>query len=187
GIAPDHIPALLAPLVLLVAKILRPSPVPAVALPTRVFSGLMWVSAAVHAALPLGHHDNLALTAAFLGSAVAYGWLAQRAVRGKRYRLLSVVLIMVTLVAYLAVVLSGAEGPDQVGIATALVELAALGLCLVPQGPRRIRKVFGSLTFVVVTVLIGTVTWGGALAQHASDAAGAANRRHDHAGHDQAG
>src|SRR5262249_21381117 len=52
---------------------------------------------------------------------------------------------------------------------------------------RRIRKVFGSLTFVVVTVLIGTVTWGGALAQHASDAAGAANRRHDHAGHDQAG
>src|SRR5262249_34046472 len=70
--------------------------------------------------------------------------------------------------------------------------LAALGLCLVPQGPRRVRKVFGSLAFVVVTVLIGTVTWGGALAQHASDAAGAANRRHDHAradraGHDHAG
>ena len=193
GIAPDHIPALLAPFVLLAVRFFRPRrpagpwPVPEVPLPTRVFAALMWISAAVHMALPFGHHDNLVLAAAFLGSGVAYGWLAHRAVHGRRYRTLSVLLILATLVAYPAVVLSGAEGPDQVGTATALVELVALGLCLVTGKPRRLRKVLGSLGLLLVTVLAGTVTWVGALAQHSSDGAGAAGVGHEHAGHEHAG
>jgi hypothetical protein len=188
GIAPEHIPALLAPFVLLIARVLRPRPVTpdGIPLPTKVFAGLMMTSAAVHVALPLGHHDNLVLAAAFLGSGVAYAWLGYRALNGRRYRLLSVLLILATLVAYLSIVLSGKEAPDQVGIATALVELGALALCLVTEKPRRVRKVFGSLAFVVVTVLAGALTWGGALAQHSADGAGGVDHA-GHAGHDHAG
>jgi hypothetical protein len=196
GIAPDHIPALLAPFVLLIARMLGPRLVTpdrqvirdlsGIPLPTKVFAGLMMISAAVHVALPLGHHDNLVLAAAFLGSGVAYAWLGYRALNGKRYRLLSVLLILATLVAYLSIVLSGREAPDQVGIATALVELGALALCLVTEKPRRVRKVFGSLTFIVVTLLTGALTWGGALAQHSANGAGGVNHV-GHAGHDHAG
>jgi hypothetical protein len=144
----------------------------------------MAVSAAVHLTLPLGHHDNPVLTAAYLGSGVVYGVLAYRALTGRRYRTLSVLLILATLVAYLVVVLSGNEAPDQVGIATAIVELVALGLCLVPAAPgRRIRRTIGSVAFVLVIIVTGTTTWLGALAQHSAADAGAAN----HAGHEHGG
>lgn len=198
GIAPDHIPALLAPFVLLSARVLGPrlvtpdrsatADLSGTPLPTKVFTGLMMVSATVHVALPLGHHDNLVLAAAFLGSGVAYAWLGYRALNGRRYRLLSVLLILATLVAYLSLVLSGREAPDQVGIATALVELGALALCLVTEKPRRVRKVFGSLAFLLVTLLTGALTWGGALAQHSANGAGGVDPAGpDHAGHDHAG
>lgn len=157
GIDPDHVPALLAPLGLLLFPYLRRAPAD---VSTRTFAWLMAVSAAVHLALPLGHNDNQLLVAGFLGSGAAYGWLAYRALAGRRYRLMSVLLILATVVAYLSVVLSGAEGPDQVGIATALVELVALGLCLVPMArERRLRKAFGGTAFVLVVVVTGTTTW----------------------------
>ncbi len=239
GIAPDHVPALcaavLVPILVLGHRYLSPRlsaefdaadfdpdatvsiRLPA-SLPTRVFGWLMAISAAVHLALPLGHHDNGALTVAFLASGVAYGWLAYRAVTGRRYRTLSVPLILATIIAYLVMVLRGDEGPDQVGIATLLVELAALGLCLVaepePDRPesaallvrpkcrptnsaallvrpkcrptKRVRRVFGSIGLVFVTVLAGALTWGATLAQHAADGAGGIPGGQDHHGHDHA-
>jgi hypothetical protein len=181
GIDPDHVPALLAPFALLLFPYLRRAPADA---STRTFAWLMAVSAAVHLALPLGHHDNQLLVAGFLGSGAAYGWLAYRALSGRRYRLLSVLLVLATLGAYLAVVLSGAEGPDQVGLVTALVELVALGLCLVPRAPhRRVRKAFGGTAFVLVIIVTGTITWLAAFRQHAADQAGPVN----HAGHEHHG
>jgi hypothetical protein len=178
GIDPDHVPALLAPLALLFFPLLRKG---SVDVSTRTFAWLMAVSAAVHIALPLGHHDNLVLAVAFLGSGAAYGVLAYRALTGRRYKTLSVLLILAMLVAYLSVVLSGNEGPDQVGIATALVELVALGLCLVPAEPKKTaRKAVGGTAFVLTIIVTGTITWIGALAQHAAANAGVAN----HAGHE---
>jgi hypothetical protein len=196
GIAPDHIPALLAPFALLFVWILRSRLVTpdrlvtrdfsGIPLPTKVFVGLMMISAAVHVALPLGHHDNLVLAVAFLGSGVAYGWLGYRALNGKRYKFLSVLLILATLIAYLSIVLAGNEAPDQVGIATAMVELGALALCLVTEQPRRVRKVLGNIAFVFVFLLTGAFIWGGALAQHNANGAGGVNHvghvEHDHAG-----
>jgi hypothetical protein len=183
GIAPEHVPALLAPLVLFVLR--RFLRLPSVALPDRVVGWLMAVSAAVHVALPFGHQDGPLWTLAFLGSGAAYGWLAYRALTGRRYRVLSVLLILATLVAYLAAILSGAEDADQVGLATALVELVALGLCLVTAEPRRVRRVLGSVAYVVVVILVGALAWVGALARHAAGGAGAVGtvgsaHHHDH-------
>jgi hypothetical protein len=194
GIAPDHVPALyaavLVPILALGHRYLSPGHARhAVSPSTRVFAWLMVLSAAVHVALPLGHHDSPALTVAFLASGAAYGWLAYRALTGRRYRSMSVLLILATIVAYLVVVLRGDEGPDQVGIATLLDELAALGLCLVaepaPGRPKRVRRVFGSIGLVVVTVLAGMLTWGATLAQHAADGAGGIPGN-EHHGHDHA-
>src|SRR5436190_2132402 len=98
GIDPDHVPALLAPVVLLAVQWFRrrpaaPDRLPPLDVSTRTFGWLMAVSAAVHIGLPLGHHDSPALTVAFLGSGVAYGWVAHRALTGRRYRALAVPLI----------------------------------------------------------------------------------------------
>jgi hypothetical protein len=223
GIAPDHVPALLAalllPVVVLLLRRLRvPTPPGAASEQSTVETSasttvrlwvawLMGISAAVHLALPLGHFDGALLTLGFVGSGVAYAWLALRAYEGRSYRLWSSLLIVATLIAYLVVCLSGREEPDQVGIATALVELAALGLCVTParspDRPRRFKRFAGSAATVFTTFVVGVAIWAGSLAAHAaSDAdvtadpteAGVAvehgddhDHAHDHAARAQAG
>jgi hypothetical protein len=239
GIAPQHVPALVAagilPVVVFVVRRLRPATAPPA--DPGYFSGLpapqsskiskvrprgrrglrpvgvreVWVawllglSAAVHLALPLGHFDGLLLAAAFVGSGAAYAWLAVRAMEGRSWRLLSALLIVATLVAYLVVMGTGGEEPDQVGIATALVELAALGLCLVPVRepgrPRRFRRLVAGTATVTATLAVGTAIWVGSFLAHAAtdtDVAAAPegtvvghtgehSHEHDHAARAQAG
>src|SRR5439155_19954318 len=86
GLAPDHRPALIAVLLLVPgawyvrwavgrrrdrALHLRAA-WNAASATVRWAAALLLVTAVVHLALPLGHHDSGLLTAAFLGSAVAY-------------------------------------------------------------------------------------------------------------------
>ncbi len=217
GIAPQHVPALIAvsllPVLVLVVRRLRPATAARFGPPhahrgrlrprplsresdrlgyvgrlrKRRRLGPMWfgrraprllgIAAAVHLALPLGHYDGPVLTVAFLASGAGYAWLAMRAFEGRSWRLLSALLLVTTLFAYLVVAGSGGEEPDQVGIATALVELAALGLCLVPvrqRGrPRRVARFFGWTGLVVITFVVGVTIWVGLFLAHAATDAGA--------------
>jgi hypothetical protein len=178
GIAPMHRPALFAvlvlPLAVFVVRRLRPAPPSSVRPgPVRVLAAwLLGIAAVVHLALPLGHFDGPVLTMAFLGSGAAYAWLAVRAYEGRSWRLVSGLLLAATLVAYLVVTGTGGEEPDQVGIATALVELTALGLCLVPVReagrPRRVARAFGSAATIGTTFIVGTVIWVGSFIAHAA-------------------
>jgi hypothetical protein len=165
-----------------------------IAITDRWAAALLGVAAVVHLALPLGHFDGPLLTIGFLGSGTAYAWLALRAREGRRWRVPAALLIVATLVAYLSVVGAGGEEPDQVGIATALVELAALGLALVPprapHRPRRLRRVAGSAATLAAAMLVGAIVWIGSFAAHqhadAAVSAGpgtAAAHGHEH-GHD---
>jgi hypothetical protein len=173
-----HRPALVAvvllPLAVFVLRRLRPAPGQARRPgPVRaVAAWLLGIAAVVHLALPLGHFDGPVLTAAFLGSGAMYAWLAVRAYEGRSWRLLSGLLLTATLVSYLVVTGTGGEEPDQVGIASALVELAALGLCLVPERepgrPRRVARFFGSAATVGTTFVVGTVIWVGSFVAHAA-------------------
>jgi hypothetical protein len=177
GIAPHHVPPLIAtlllPVLVMIVRRLRRSPTAPMATgtgpgprPTTVQRWAAWllgVAAAVHLALPLGHYDGPLLTVGFVGSGAAYAWLAVRAVEGRPWRLAAAPLLAATLLGYLIVTGTGREEPDQVGIATALVELAALGLCLVPARtpgrPRRFARFAGSVATVGVTLLVGLVVW----------------------------
>ncbi len=99
---------------------------------------LMMATAAVHLAL-VGHHtQGEPLTAAlfvvngilFIALAFSVGW--------RHWRLASSAMLVATILGYVVYVVAGLEGPDQVGLATKLVELTALGLVLVPvRGERR--------------------------------------------------
>jgi hypothetical protein len=206
GIAPHHLPALLAALLLPVlvwaARRLRgpagarPAAGPgatagpgvaacAVAAPPRPLTdrwaaGLLGVAGAVHLALPLGHLDGPLLTMGFVGSGVAYAWLALRALEGRPWRLFATPLLLGTLVTYLVAVTAGLGGaggeePDQVGIATALAELAVLGLCLVPaRAPgagRALGRAAGSVATVLIALVTGAVIWAGSLASHTAGGA----------------
>ena len=223
GIAPMHVPALIAalllPLFVVVARRIRRPVLPGESTvevgestvevggrPTVVRQWAAWllgVSAAVHLALPLGHFDGPLLTVAFLGSGAAYAWLALRAWEGRSWRLWSALLLAATLLAYLIVAGVGGEEPDQVGVATALIELVALGLCLVPSReqalPKRFKRFAGSFGTVAVTFVVGTVVWIGSFAAHAAtdhdvSVEGATvghtadhEHQHDHAARAQAG
>jgi hypothetical protein len=214
GIAPEHIPALVAvialpAIVLLVAHLRVPMPVglgerrttprPPLNLFDQWAAWLLGICAAVHLALPLGQHDRPVLTIGFLAVGAAYAWLAMRVVDGRSWRLWSGLLFTASLGAYAVVSASGAEQPDQVGIVTVMVELTGLGLCLVPlrRGDGRKRhlvRFFGGAGTVFATFLVGVLIWAGALAAHTGtstdvSAAGASASTsaldHDHHSHVQ--
>jgi hypothetical protein len=204
GIAPQHRPAVVAALLVFVgAGLLRvrrrvpATPAPGTGPVERWAAALLGVSAAVHLALPLGHNDNGLLTAGFLGSGIAYAWLALRALDGRRWRLPTALLVVATLVGYVAVTLAGGEEPDQVGLATALVELTAFGLAVVPTGARWLKRTAGAAATVAATVVVGAAMWAGAFVAHetgdvtaataAAPAAAGHAHGHDHAARAQAG
>src|SRR6266550_2970417 len=101
---------------------------------------LMAVTGAVHLAL-IGHHlrTEPVTSLLFLVNAALFFGLALN-MRWRHWRLASWLLLIATIAGYLVYVVGGLEGPDQVGLATKLVELTALGLVLVPA--RRERRSF---------------------------------------------
>ncbi len=177
GFDPDHLPALYGGIVYAIGwaiywYVRRPASKAPIA--DQVAGHLLADSAAIHLALPIGHHDDPVLTFLFLASGVAYGVLGWRAIVGGRYRAPSILLLVATVIAYIYVVGTGGEGADQVGIITAIIEVVTLGICLVPRGHAPVRRAFGSAAFVLSVVLAGGGMWIASFAGHnALPAAGA--------------
>ncbi len=101
---------------------------------------LMAMTGAVHLALIPDHLAGDPLTSvlflfngvAFLALAVAVGW--------RWWRVSSAALLVATILGYLFYVGFRLEGPDQVGLATKVIEFAALGMVLVPvRNEKRMR------------------------------------------------
>jgi hypothetical protein len=105
----------------------------------RAAAVLMFVSGGVHLGL-IGHHlQTQPLTSAlFLANGVLFIGLSF-SVAWRHWRLASSLLLVATILGYLVYVGIGFEGPDQVGLATKLVELTALGFVLVPVRGERLR------------------------------------------------
>lgn len=129
----------------------------------RAAALLMVVSAGVHLALVPEHAEDPLTAFAFLVDAAGLVAVAIASHTTRWWRPPAAALLLVTVLAYLVYVLAGLERPDQVGIATKLVEVLALGLALVPA-PGEGRA--GGLRWAAVTagvpalvVLTGLGSW----------------------------
>ncbi len=141
-------------------------------LPLRAAVWTLMTSAIVHFVVAQAHQVEEPGTAfLFYLDAAALMLVAMLVVRSRRWRKLAVLLLVANLVAYLGYLLAKAESMDQLGMATKLIELAGLGLLLMPkrvtvQTPaRRRRWVLASASLVLVTVLTGAVAWATEAAQ----------------------
>lgn len=126
---------------------------------------LMAVTGVVHLALIADHLDGDPLTSTlFLGNGIAFITLAALPT-WRWWRPSSAALLVTTILAYLFYVDLRLEGPDQVGLATKLVELAALGMVLVPvpaERPMRDRPWYWALLATGLPALVlvsGTGVW----------------------------
>ncbi|MDQ2943955.1 MAG: hypothetical protein M3R21_09855, partial [Candidatus Dormibacteraeota bacterium] len=142
-------------------------------------SALMAVSGAVHLALIGAHLDQPITALLFLGNGISYITLSL-AFTWRWWRPASASLLVATLLGYLAFKAVGLESPDQVGVATKVLELAALGLVLVPAPgergrPRRaLRWASLSIALPLLTVITTSTVWIVDLARP--------DARHAHAG-----
>lgn len=140
-IAPDHAVGLYAGLLALplalIAIRLRPGRrrVPGTVLGASV---LMAMSGAIHLALISTHVTEPLTSWLFLANGIGYVALSL-AFTWRWWRLASASLLISTLIGYLVWIAIGLDSPDQVALATKLLELTALGLVLVPVRGELIR------------------------------------------------
>lgn len=168
-IAPDHAIGVYAALLVLpmalVALRMRRLTVPAT---VRGASVLMAVAGAIHLGLVLTHLDESITAALFVANGVSYLVLSQL-VTWRWWRPASVALIAATLLGYLVYIVLGFDSPDQVAVATKLIELLALGLVLVPvRGERPWRKARWTAVAAAIpalTVITVATVWIDSLAR----------------------
>jgi hypothetical protein len=139
-IAPDHAVGLYAGLLALplalIAIRLRPGRhnVPGTVLGASV---LMAISGAIHLALISTHVTEPVTSWLFLANGTSYIVLSL-VFTWRWWRLASASLLIATLIGYVVWIAIGLDSPDQVALATKLLELIALGLVLVPVRGERV-------------------------------------------------
>jgi len=164
-ISPDHAIGIYAGLVALAAALLalrlRPG---RRGLPGTVLgaSVLLAVSGAIHLGLITTHLREPVTVALFLMNGTGYLVLSQ-AYTWRWWRPASAALLTSTLIGYLIYIAFGFDTPDQVALATKLLELTALGLVLVPvrgerDRPRRIIRWAALGAAVPLLTLVTTAT-----------------------------
>lgn len=126
----------------------------------RFLCWLLAVSATAHLGLVVGHEPS-ALSVLFIVDALVLFVVARRLLLGRRWRPWSGAALAASVLAYVVASVAG-EPPDQVGIATKMVELTALGIVLTPAPEQRLRRLAGSAGMVALVVLTAIGAWIGA-------------------------
>jgi hypothetical protein len=181
-ISPDHAIGLYAGLlalpIALIAMWLRSArhSVPGT---VQAASVLMTVSGAIHLGLVSTHLGERVTAVLFILNGIAYIGLAQL-FTWRWWRPAAAALLLATIFGYLGFIALGFDTPDQVALATKLLEMIALGLVLVPvrgYGRPRDRAFNWALVASGLPLLIlinGAAIWGIGLATP--------DARHVHAG-----
>ena len=127
----------------------------------KLLAWLLAVSGIVHLALAFGHEPYF-MTPLWLIGGVAPFWVLRRLMVGKRWRRWAALVMLGSIIGYMVSSISG-EAPDQVGIATKLVELLALGIVLTPRDQaKRLRRFASSAATVTLVVATAVSVWIGA-------------------------
>jgi hypothetical protein len=166
-IAPDHAIGLYAGLLALPIALIALRYMPArhsVPGTVQAAAVLMVVAGAIHLGLVSTHLDEPITAGLFVMNGIAYIALAL-AFTWRWWRLASSALLTATVLGYLVYIALGLDSPDQVALATKLVELTALGLVLVPvrgeSRPRDRAWYWAGLAagLPLLTVLSGATIW----------------------------
>ena len=178
-IAPDHAIGLYAgllvlPLALLALRLRRPANLPGT---LGAVSVLMAVAGGVHLGLVWTHRDETFTALLFTANGISYLVLSQL-YRWRWWRPASVALITATLLGYVGYIALGFDTPDQVAVATKLMELTTLGLLMIPTSDVRrwrVSRWFGmGVAVPLLTLVVVATVWIDDLARP--------DARHVHAG-----
>jgi hypothetical protein len=137
---------------------------------------LLAISATVHLALAFSHAGQTRVL--FAVQAVALAVVIGRLLGGRSWRLPAAVVLTGSIGAFWLANLGG-EAPDQLGLATKLIELTALAVVIRPMPGRRIRGLLASTAVVLLVVATATAGWIGAF--RATAGAGGDGHAHSHA------
>jgi hypothetical protein len=131
----------------------------------KLAGGLMLLSGAVHLALIPSHEGITGVL--FIINGIGFIVLGVAAFLTSWWRRPAIICLVATIVAYVVWVIAGWETPDQIGIATKLIELVALGLVMrLSQPGRRTwpRRTWRAVAFPMLASVTTFGIWVGGLA-----------------------
>jgi len=126
----------------------------------RLAFWLLALAGVVHLALVVSHEPS-AYALGYAGLGLAELAVARRLLLGRSWRSWAA---MVTGGSLLAYAVSGVAGspPDQLGLATKLVELVTFAIVVTPVSGGRLRRLASSASVVGVTLVVAVAAWAGA-------------------------
>ena len=126
----------------------------------RVLAWTLLLSSAIHAGLVLGHEPSI-YTLFYATGAVAFFWVAHRLLGGRSWRRWTRLVLAGSILGYVVSSVAG-SAPDQLGMATKLIELVGLAIAFIPQRQGRIRRLAATTGTIAFVVLAGLGGWIGA-------------------------
>jgi hypothetical protein len=128
----------------------------------RLAAGGLVGSAVIHLVLAATHGPP-GLRLLFAADAVALGLIARRLMRGRGWRGWATLVLVGSLGAWWVAVVTG-EPPDQLGLATKLVELGTLAAVLRPRSAGPLRAAAATALVIGLVVVTDIAAWVGAFA-----------------------
>lgn len=126
----------------------------------RLLAWMLLLTSAIHAGLVLGHEPSF-YTALYAAGAIAPFVMARKLINGRPWRRWTRLVLVGSILGYTMSSVAG-SAPDQLGIATKLVELVALSIAMTPQRPGRLRQLAATTGAVALVVITGFGGWIGA-------------------------
>jgi len=126
----------------------------------KLLAWVLLLSSAIHAGLVLGHEPS-GYTLLYAAGAVAFFLVARRLITGRPWRRWVKLVLIGSILGYFISSVSG-SAPDQLGMATKLIELIGLAIAFMPQQAGRLRRLAATTGTVAFVVFAGLGGWIGA-------------------------
>lgn len=126
----------------------------------RVLAWVLLLSSAIHAGLVLGHGPSV-YTLLYAAGAAAPFFLARLLINGRPWRRWTRLVLTGSIIGYVISSVAG-SAPDQLGMATKLIELVGLAIAFLPQKEGRFRRLAATVGTVAFVVVAGLGGWIGA-------------------------
>ncbi|HLZ72120.1 MAG TPA: hypothetical protein VKV26_19615 [Dehalococcoidia bacterium] len=133
---------------------------------TRVAAVLLLLTAMIHLSIvPTHAQDDPQLAKLFAINGLLFIAAALAAFTWRWWRPAAALLLALTILAYISYIAQGKEDADQVGLATKMIEVLALGLIIAPTTAtvrswvRKLRWTAAGVAVMLLTLLTGVTVW----------------------------